>query len=303
MREKHDAVVQTLDEVLDLEAGLAQTIGGRLAGFATGRTGEIATYRRNEIAPSVRQLLAEFNADTLEKMRIAPVDSRPTIHQSDGTLCEVDADGWVREPDEMDTPPVIDVEPISVLDIPTRPQLPPATSGVHTSPESRVPAHSTDSSGNSESGKESYMDSESKSATIELDDHPGVEYSVTITQPSPDSWVLSRVTVASRSGILTGWDLQPSAERLVYNVLYGIDMLFREPGEPPEHEFDWMDETSRNILIFNGIRTMAMLADKTDAQLLELRNMGSIRVGKLREGITKWQAKYAQQISGAGLRP
>lgn len=136
-----------------------------------------------------------------------------------------------------------------------------------------------------------------KSATIELDDHRGVEYSVTITRLLRGDWVLSRVTVDAKCGILTGWDFQPSAERLVYNVLYGTDMMFRECGESPKGEFDWMDEFTKNLLHRNGIHTMAMLADMTDAQLLDITSLGRIRVGKLRDGITKWQAQCAQQMS------
>jgi hypothetical protein len=47
-----------------------------------------------DLAPSVRILLADFNADTVHKLSLAPVDSQPKVHLADGTLCEVDADGW-----------------------------------------------------------------------------------------------------------------------------------------------------------------------------------------------------------------
>uniref|UniRef100_UPI003F495107 hypothetical protein n=1 Tax=Nocardia suismassiliense TaxID=2077092 RepID=UPI003F495107 len=86
--------------------------------------GEIVTRRTTQVAPSVQRLLAEFNEDTVAKLRIAPADSRPTIHLSDGTLREIDAEGWVRAPGEEDTPPTIDVDPISVIDTPERAQLP-----------------------------------------------------------------------------------------------------------------------------------------------------------------------------------
>ncbi|WP_330249544.1 hypothetical protein OG874_24865 [Nocardia sp. NBC_00565] len=68
-----------------------------------------------ELAPSVRALLALFNADTDHKLSLAPVDSQPKVHLADGTLCEVDADGW---PDsfDVDAPKVIDVQPIRVDD-------------------------------------------------------------------------------------------------------------------------------------------------------------------------------------------
>lgn len=67
----------------------------------------------NELAPSVRALLAFFNADTELKLSLAPVDSRPKVHLADGTLCEVGADGW---PDsfDVDAPQVIDVQPTRV---------------------------------------------------------------------------------------------------------------------------------------------------------------------------------------------
>lgn len=139
------------------------------------------------------------------------------------------------------------------------------------------------------------MNIEIKSATIELDDHAGVEYSVTITRLPGGDWSLTRVTIDSRIGILTGWDFQPSAERLIYNVVYETDMMFREDGASPKREFDWIDEVTKNLLLRNGIRTMAMLADMSDAQLLDLTSLGPVRVGKLRAGITKWQAQCTQQ--------
>ncbi|MFQ6394981.1 hypothetical protein ACLMAJ_16140 [Nocardia sp. KC 131] len=55
-----------------------------------------------DLAPSVRILLADFNADTVHKLALAPVDSRPKVHLADGTRCEVDADGW---PDSFRVPP------------------------------------------------------------------------------------------------------------------------------------------------------------------------------------------------------
>lgn len=109
LRAKHETFVRDLDQILDVEGGL----------------GEIVSRRPNEIAPSVRRLLAEFNDDTLTKLRIAPVNTRPKIHMSDGLLYEVDDDGWVCRPGEEDTPPTIDVDPISVSDTPEHTQLPP----------------------------------------------------------------------------------------------------------------------------------------------------------------------------------
>ncbi|MGW0252509.1 hypothetical protein ACWDYH_38380 [Nocardia goodfellowii] len=142
------------------------------------------------------------------------------------------------------------------------------------------------------------MTSQTKSATVELEDHPGIEYAVTIIQRPSETWALSRVAItASENHIVTVRDLRPSVERLVYNVLYGTDMMRRKNGEPPQQEFDWMDEAPKNLLLRNGIRTMAMLADMTDEQLLKFENMGPIRVRKLRAGITTWQAQCAQQMS------
>ncbi|MEU7214513.1 hypothetical protein [Nocardia iowensis] len=100
--------MQHLDAILVVEGGL----------------GEIVSRRPNEIAPSVRRLLAEFNDDTLTKLRIAPLDGRPKTHLSDGSLCVVDEDGWVCRPGEEDTPPTIEVDPISVSDTPEHTQLP-----------------------------------------------------------------------------------------------------------------------------------------------------------------------------------
>ncbi|WP_406233011.1 hypothetical protein [Nocardia sp. NBC_01009] len=54
-----------------------------------------------EIAPSVRALLAAFHEDTARKLELAPVDSQPIVHQSDGTLCDVDDDGWLDSFDDL----------------------------------------------------------------------------------------------------------------------------------------------------------------------------------------------------------
>lgn len=141
------------------------------------------------------------------------------------------------------------------------------------------------------------MNFESKSATIELDDHTGVEYSVTIVRPPEDDWVLSRVTIASSDGVLSGWDLQPSAARLIFNVLHGTDMMCSASGGAPDHEFDWIPVGTRNALHRNGIHTMATLADMTDAQLLNFRNMGPARIRRLRQGIALWNEQLARQSS------
>lgn len=62
----------------------------------------------------------------------------------------------------------------------------------------------------------------------------------------------------------------------------------------PGHEFDWMRTVSKNLLCRNGIRTMADLAEMTDAQLLEIAELGPIRVNELRQGIVAWKTKMGQ---------
>ncbi|CAM4435948.1 hypothetical protein NONI108955_28035 [Nocardia ninae] len=50
LRSKHDALVQGLAEVLEVEAGLAEKIGCRLDGTSPSHANEIALYRTTEIA-------------------------------------------------------------------------------------------------------------------------------------------------------------------------------------------------------------------------------------------------------------
>jgi hypothetical protein len=69
-----------------------------------------------EIAPSVRALLAAFHEDTRAKLELAPVDSRPNAHLADGTLCAVEASGWLEVYDNLDVTEAIPVAPISVRD-------------------------------------------------------------------------------------------------------------------------------------------------------------------------------------------
>ncbi|WP_433621917.1 hypothetical protein [Nocardia sp. CA-120079] len=82
---------------------------------------EVSPFYWNEIAPSVRALLAEFHADTNHKLARAPVDS-DAIYQraSDGWLSPVDEDGWISDSDaDLDRADAITVTPISVRDTET----------------------------------------------------------------------------------------------------------------------------------------------------------------------------------------
>ncbi|MFQ6326678.1 hypothetical protein ACLMAL_11120 [Nocardia sp. CWNU-33] len=72
-----------------------------------------------EIAPHVRALLAVFHEETAHKLAIAPTDSRPTVHRSDGTLCAVDENGWPELHDNLDQLEAIPVRPTSVRDTET----------------------------------------------------------------------------------------------------------------------------------------------------------------------------------------
>jgi hypothetical protein len=72
-----------------------------------------------EIAPSVRELLTVFHEDTRAKLELAPVDSRPTAHMTDGTLCVVDANGWPELYDNPEKLEAVPVRPISVRDTET----------------------------------------------------------------------------------------------------------------------------------------------------------------------------------------
>ncbi|WP_433521183.1 hypothetical protein ACQPZ2_27975 [Nocardia pseudovaccinii] len=69
-----------------------------------------------EIAPSVRALLAAFNADTQDKLDLAPTDSAPIYEGADGSLSRV-VDGWVSDSDvELDKADAITIQPTSVRD-------------------------------------------------------------------------------------------------------------------------------------------------------------------------------------------
>ncbi|WP_433714272.1 hypothetical protein ACQP2U_09190 [Nocardia sp. CA-084685] len=56
---------------------------------------EVRPPRRDDVTPSVRALLAIFNEDNSRKLALAPVDSQPIVHLADGTLGEVDENGWI----------------------------------------------------------------------------------------------------------------------------------------------------------------------------------------------------------------
>ncbi|WP_433680256.1 hypothetical protein [Nocardia sp. CA-119907] len=58
--------------------------------------------QRNNIAPSVRALLATFHEATRLKLELAPSDSNPLCEGADGSLCEIGADGWPTEYDDLD---------------------------------------------------------------------------------------------------------------------------------------------------------------------------------------------------------
>ncbi|MGX1772082.1 hypothetical protein ACWIGW_08200 [Nocardia brasiliensis] len=99
-RGMHELFVARLGEFLDTSAGRA----------------EIVRRRSNEIAPSVRQLLAEYHQDTVERLWIASVDSRTKTFLSDGSAAELDEDGWVCDVEVTADGPVVDVDPVRVHD-------------------------------------------------------------------------------------------------------------------------------------------------------------------------------------------
>ncbi|WP_433205606.1 hypothetical protein ACQP1G_18320 [Nocardia sp. CA-107356] len=72
--------------------------------------------QRREIAPSVQALLAVFHESTRLKLERAPTDSRPLYERADGSICEVDEDGWPTEYDDLDRDDAIPVKPIRVSD-------------------------------------------------------------------------------------------------------------------------------------------------------------------------------------------
>ncbi|MFI6954718.1 hypothetical protein ACIBJI_14740 [Nocardia sp. NPDC050408] len=59
---------------------------------------------RDEIAASVRALLAAFHEETHFKLDLAPADSLPIYERAaDGWLCRVGEDGWLLDADKSDT--------------------------------------------------------------------------------------------------------------------------------------------------------------------------------------------------------
>jgi hypothetical protein len=76
----------------------------------------VAHMPEGEIAPSVRELLTVFHEDTHAKLELAPVDSRPTVRMTDGTLCVVDANGWPELYDDLDKLEAVPLRPVSVRD-------------------------------------------------------------------------------------------------------------------------------------------------------------------------------------------
>ncbi|WP_330250485.1 hypothetical protein OG874_30210 [Nocardia sp. NBC_00565] len=79
---------------------------------------ELERPQRKEIAPSVRRLLADFHSDTLQKIELAPTDSKPIYQSSDGFLMPVDEDGWVSDSDaDLDKADAIPVVPTAVHDV------------------------------------------------------------------------------------------------------------------------------------------------------------------------------------------
>ncbi|WP_040700896.1 hypothetical protein [Nocardia vinacea] len=77
---------------------------------------DLVPNRPQEIAPSVRALLSTFNADTQDKLDVAPIDSAPIYEGADGSLTRV-VDGWVSDSDaELDKVDVITIQPTSVRD-------------------------------------------------------------------------------------------------------------------------------------------------------------------------------------------
>ena len=78
---------------------------------------EVVSPGSNEIAPTVRALLAAFHTDTASKLELAPLESTPICQRSDGSLCRVDEDGWISDSDsDLDKVDAITIMPTSVVD-------------------------------------------------------------------------------------------------------------------------------------------------------------------------------------------
>jgi len=82
---------------------------------------EITPYEWQQLAPSVRTLLIDFDRGTRAKLELAPKNGRALYEDQDGVLGWVDEDGWVSDSDaDLDEADArenaITVEPISVRD-------------------------------------------------------------------------------------------------------------------------------------------------------------------------------------------
>ncbi|WP_227999919.1 hypothetical protein [Nocardia australiensis] len=59
---------------------------------------EVVPSGPKEVAPSVEALLADFHEDTPRKLGSARRCGRALVQFTDGSLCEVDEDGWPEWP-------------------------------------------------------------------------------------------------------------------------------------------------------------------------------------------------------------
>ncbi|MFD0361386.1 hypothetical protein ACFQZZ_07995 [Nocardia sp. GCM10030253] len=86
---------------------------------------EIIPFRpTGDITPSVQALLSEFHEDTLEKLALAPLESKATFQRADGSVSAIDENGWPEDYDDLDKLEAIPVQPTSVRD--TETSQPPA---------------------------------------------------------------------------------------------------------------------------------------------------------------------------------
>ncbi len=77
---------------------------------------EVVPSRPNEIAPSVKALLEQFNEETRQKLALARDDSSPVYEAADGSLIQVE-DWWISDADaELDNADAIPIQPTSVVD-------------------------------------------------------------------------------------------------------------------------------------------------------------------------------------------
>ncbi|MFC9999594.1 hypothetical protein [Nocardia sp. NPDC127526] len=135
-------------------------------------------------------------------------------------------------------------------------------------------------------------DIETRERIVQLPDHPGVEYSVTLVRPighGVQAWMLAEVTVRSTGNPITTEDF-PAVEQLVQAALYEHPARMTQTPADSTQDLDWLPDRYRRALYLRGVLTTEEVLALSDQQLLDIDGIG-------KHGVEAIKAAFQRLVS------